>query len=90
MTRRGTVPGEGTLGYPNSRHSMGKGKEGVLLHVCVCLCEPTSIIRHRSLFSVPLVLKDNVAKLKHSRHHFQHGYRKKNKSDSKMTLFQNL
>lgn len=40
-----------------------------------CVCVPTGVIRHSSLVAVPLFLKNNVAKLKHSRHHFQHGCR---------------
>ena len=44
-----------------------KGQQGVCVcvGVGVCMLVPTSIIRHRGLVRVPLLLEDNVAKLKH-------------------------
>lgn len=55
-----------------------KGLQPARLCVCMSVCGiHTSIIRHRGLIRVPLLLKANVTKLKHRGHHLQHGYRYK-------------
>lgn len=80
---------EGEDGWPVSSKLQGyeadvKGLQNVYMCACVCEPVPTSVIRHRGLVAVPLLLEDDVAKLKHWRNHLQHGYKYKNSEKTEL------